>query len=75
MRNTGRIPSSDGNLIIFENLDIPIAIEVPRFPPSIICTFISIFYFGLVFLVLVNNLSISSTVYWQNQRSAVKSLK
>jgi hypothetical protein len=32
MRNTGRIPSSDGNLIIFENLDIPIAIEVPRFP-------------------------------------------
>jgi hypothetical protein len=47
MRNTGRIPSSDGNLIIFENLDIPIAIEVPRFP--IICTFISIFYFGFCF--------------------------
>jgi hypothetical protein len=48
MRNTGRIPSSDGNLIFFENLDIPIAIEVPRFPP-IICTFISIFYFGFSF--------------------------
>jgi hypothetical protein len=64
MRNTGRIPSSDGNLIIFENLDIPIAIEVPRFPP-LICTFISIFYFLVFFfLVLVNNLSISSTVYW-----------
>jgi hypothetical protein len=49
MRNTGRIPSSDGNLIIFENLDIPIAIEVPRFPPPIICTFISIFYFWFFF--------------------------
>jgi hypothetical protein len=65
MRNTGRIPSSDGNLIIF--LDIPIAIEVPRFPP-IICTFISIFYFW--FLVSVNNFPISNIT--QNQRSAAK---
>jgi hypothetical protein len=50
MRNTGRIPSSDGNLIIF--LDIPIAIEVPRFPP-IICTFISIFCFWFLFQSII----------------------
>jgi hypothetical protein len=63
MRNTGRIPSSDGNLIIFENLDIPIAIEVPRFPPIIYFHLYFLFWF-FIFLVLVNNLSISSTVYW-----------
>jgi hypothetical protein len=45
MRNTGRIPSSDGNLIIFENLDIPIAIEVPRFPLLLYVLSFSIFVF------------------------------
>jgi hypothetical protein len=46
------IPSSDGNLIIFENLDIPIAIEVPRFPPllyvlsSLFSIFVLVFSFS-----------------------------
>jgi hypothetical protein len=64
-----RIPSSDGNLIIFENLDIPIAIEVPRFPLYYMYFHL---YFLFLVLVLVNNLSISSTVYWQNQGLRLK---
>jgi hypothetical protein len=71
MRNTGRISSSDGNLIFFENLDIPIAIEVPRFP--IICTFISIFFgfFGFGFQSII--LSIGKRYYCKS--GARKSLK
>jgi hypothetical protein len=62
MRNTSRIPSSDGNLIIFENLDIPIAKFQGFLPLYVLSSLFSIF--GFIFLVLVNNLSISSTVYW-----------
>jgi hypothetical protein len=49
MRNTGRIPSGDGNLIIFENLDIPIAIEVPRFPSYYMYFHLYFFGFGFCF--------------------------
>jgi hypothetical protein len=73
MRNTGRIPSSDGNLIIFRNLDIPIAIEVPRFPLLYVLSSLFWFFYFFSFLLIIYPLV--ARYIGQNQGSAVLAIE
>jgi hypothetical protein len=68
MGNTGRISGND-NLIVFENLDIPIAIEVPRFPLLYVLSFL---FFGFLVLFSVNNFVIVTRYMQQSEVCRLK---